>query len=488
MDGSHGAWRKKEEEVRNLDLWDENPRFPDEYFRKSEKELIDYYLHDERRFELRKFAREVAAEFDLPQVEKITVWETKGKRIVLEGNRRVAVYKLLIDPGLAKQEIDRELFEDLKNKTLISADYKLEVNIAPNKDQGLRLVDRKHKKGNNEVGWGELERRNDSVRRSKGTLQDVRRVELGKLVRALPLPKQIIDKVLAKGYITTLYRILDSEPARQKLGYRVLSDGKISIRDEGKFSKLMMVVVHNVSIKRKFGSRKNDVDSRALNSTDAIKKYLTSLSPGDVKKVEKAIQTNQQVSKRLEKTKKSRSKGSRILPSCFVIMPLSGLESVYKTVQSAWREVFGKKASVIHQMDDSNKGAKELIDTKILKNIRESNAVVSILSMGANERRLFESVPEKDRAKTFSRFFPFNVNVALETGYAIRCMDDSDATLRDCFFLADKSGKVSAYDNAKQHFFDVAHRDITAYSEDDLQKLETVLIRHFKAFKKDKGL
>src|SRR3989344_4337992 len=185
MDGSHVAWRKKEEEVRNLDLWDENPRFPDEYFRKSEKELIDYYLHDERRFELRKFAREVAAEFDLPQVEKITVWETKGKRIVLEGNRRVAVYKLLIDPGLAKQEIDRELFEDLKNKTLISADYKLEVNIAPNKDQGFRLVDRKPKKGNNEVGWGELERRNDSVRRSKGTLQDIRRVELGKLVRAL---------------------------------------------------------------------------------------------------------------------------------------------------------------------------------------------------------------------------------------------------------------------------------------------------------------
>ena len=356
------------------------------------------------------------------------------------------------------------------------------------KEQGLRLVDRKHKKGNNEVGWGELERRNDSVRRSKGTLQDIRRVELGKLIRALTLPKEIIDKVLAKGYITTLYRILDSEPARKKLGYKVLSDGKVSIKDEGRFSNLLKVVVHNVYTKRKFGSKKNNVDSRYLNSTKAIGKYLDSLSQKDVKKVEKTVKASQQVSSSSDKAKKPKKRGSRLLPSCFVIMPLSGLDHVYKRIQNAWKDVFGKRARVIHQVDDSNKGARELIDTKILKNIREANVVVSVLSMGVNERKLYELIPEKDRVVAFGRFFPFNVNVALETGYAIRCMEDPQVTLLDCFLLADQSDEINAYEFAKNHFFDLAHRDITAYTEGNLDKLESTLVRHFKTFKKDREL
>ena len=86
--------------IKKLSLWDENARFPDKYFNKTEKELIEYFI-SKKDFKLIEFAEEVVSEFDLPQLEKLVIYELNGKNIVLEGNRRLAVYKLLDDPDLA---------------------------------------------------------------------------------------------------------------------------------------------------------------------------------------------------------------------------------------------------------------------------------------------------------------------------------------------------------------------------------------------------
>ena len=177
-----------------------------------------------------------------------------------------------------------------------------------------------------------------------------------------------------------------------------------------------------------------------------------------------------------------------LLPSCFVIIPLVGLDNVYKRIQTAWKTVFGKKAKVFNQNDDSNKGGRELIDTKILKNIRNSTAVVAVLSMGTKERDLYNTIDEKDRAKTFEKVFPFNVNVALETGYAMRSIDGGESILREYFLIADDTDKVTAFKFATDHFFDLAHRDITPYSESNLDELERDLVKHFTDFKKRVGL
>lgn len=72
--------------IKNLSLWDENARFPDKYFNKTEKELIEFVFKKD--FKLAELAEEVVSEFDLPQLEKLVVYELNGKNIVLEGNRR----------------------------------------------------------------------------------------------------------------------------------------------------------------------------------------------------------------------------------------------------------------------------------------------------------------------------------------------------------------------------------------------------------------
>lgn len=272
--------------IKELSLWDENARFPQEYFSKDEPELIEYFLK-KKDFKIEQFAREVVKEFDLPQLERIVVLKLNGKRIVLEGNRRITVYKLLLNPALTENAGARKLFEELSRSIKIPKGFSLEANTTTLKDEGLRFVDRKHNRGNNEVGWGEPERRNFAVRRSHGKTKDVLRVELANAVKKLDLPDIIKEEVLGKGLVTTFYRIVDSAPARAKLGYEVAEDGSISIKDQQKFDNHLKVIVYNVWTKKDF--KGGDVDSRSLNKAEAISTYVGSLQPKEVGKVDAEV-------------------------------------------------------------------------------------------------------------------------------------------------------------------------------------------------------
>lgn len=279
-------WKRSEIPIKKLSLWDENPRFPEEYFSKSESELIDYFL-GKKHFKIEYFAKEVAREFDLPQLEKIVVFQYKGKNIVLEGNRRLIVYKLLLNPSLTSNQVLRTLFEGLQKQTKIKDSFKLEANATTIKDEGLRFLDRKHNRGNNEVGWGEPERRNFAVRRSHGKGKDVLRVELANAVKKLSLPDALKEAVLSKGLVTTFYRIVDSASARKKLGYEVSESGTVGIKDQKKFDNLLKVIAYHVWIKKDF--KGGDVDSRSLNKTKSIENYILGLHIKDSARVDKEL-------------------------------------------------------------------------------------------------------------------------------------------------------------------------------------------------------
>lgn len=287
MSTQTSKWNKKEIAIKNLALWDENPRFPEEYFSKSESELIEYFLR-KKEFKIESFAKDVAREFDLPQLEKIVVFQYKGKNIVLEGNRRLVVYKLLLNPSLTSNLSLKTIFESLQKQTKIKDSFKLEANVTAIKDEGLRFVDRKHNRGNNEVGWGEPERRNFAVRRSHGGSKDILRVELASAVKKLPLPDSIKEAVLSRGLVTTFYRIADSAAARKKLGYEVSESGTIGIKDQKKFNNLLKIIAYNVWTKKDFSGV--DVDSRSLNKTRAIENYISGLQIKDAARVDKEIE------------------------------------------------------------------------------------------------------------------------------------------------------------------------------------------------------
>jgi hypothetical protein len=272
--------------VAELILWDENARFPDKYYNSDEKEMINYFLTTSK-FGLKKFIEEIVKDYDLPQLEKLVVWNNEDNLIVIEGNRRLSAYKLLLNPELADNSKIKELISNLKKSINIDVDLKLECIVSDNETECLRYVDRKHIRKNNEVNWEDGERANYDVRRGNKNESNSVKIGITKRVRALHIPEKMKDQVLGKGYVTTFFRAITTTPAKKKYGYKILENGELEVSNSN-FDEELKVIIYNMLNKLDFEG--NKVDSRTLNNKENIEKYIDSIKPEDSKKVDIEIE------------------------------------------------------------------------------------------------------------------------------------------------------------------------------------------------------
>lgn len=264
--------------IKNLSLWDENARFPDKYFNKTEKELIEYFL-SKKDFKLAELAEEVVSEFDLPQLEKLVIYELNGKNIVLEGNRRLAVYKLLDNPELIDNVKLKNKLNGLKSRIKINDNFKLECLITKDKDQGLRYIDRKHLRGNNEVSWGDNERAHHNARRGNASQKELLKVAITKRIKDLDFPEELKEQVLGHGFVTTFWRLIEQNPAWSTFGFSLDDNGELQTTDK-KFDEKLKVIIFDVLQKGKFN---NKLFSRL--NTKEIESYLKQITEDDYKRV-----------------------------------------------------------------------------------------------------------------------------------------------------------------------------------------------------------
>jgi len=276
--------------ISELSLWDENPRFPDKYFNQTEEELINFFLQ-KKNFKIRELAEAIVNDFDLPQLEKIIVLELQDQNVVIEGNRRLTVYKLLVNPELTQDEKLRDFFKKLSNKISIDEDYELECLITSEKEEALKYVDRKHNNGNFEIGWGQAERDNFKARRGRASDKELFRIEISKIVKSLDLPEELKEQVLGKGYVTTFFRIIDSKPAYDLYGFS-FQDGKLLIEDKD-FKEKLKVIICNVLEKKSLNGKK-EINTRTLNKISDIEDYLKSIKEKDSKTVNEVIKKHTQ--------------------------------------------------------------------------------------------------------------------------------------------------------------------------------------------------
>lgn len=273
--------------IEKLNLWDENARFPDQFYNSDEKELMKYFL-SKPNFKIKEFIEEIANDIDLPHLEKVVVWDTSDKLIVLEGNRRLAGYKLLANPELVN-DIDKKLYSFLLNKQAeinIDNNFLLDCLISEDKDQCYRYIDRKHAKGNNQVNWLEPERVNYSNRRGIENQNTKIKIGITNYVRKLDLPAEIINEVLGQGYVTTFFRFIATGPAKETFGLSTDENGELTYTDKS-FPDKLKVIIHNVLKREDFEG--NKVDTRELNKNPEIKNYLESVKPENVSKVKTEI-------------------------------------------------------------------------------------------------------------------------------------------------------------------------------------------------------
>lgn len=276
--------------IDKLSLWDENARFPDQYYHSDEKELIKYFL-SKPNFKIKELIDEIVLDFDLPHIEKVVVWDTDDNLIVLEGNRRLTGYKLLVNPQVIA-DIDSKLYSYLieKQSTIsITNEFNLDCLISEDKDQCYRYIDRKHSKGNNQVNWLEPERMNYSKRRGVENQNAKLKIAISNFVRKIDLPEEIINEILGQGYVTTFFRLITTGPAKEIYGLSTDENGGLCFTD-GAFPDKLKVIIHNVLKKEDFDGKR--VDTRELNKNQEIADYLKTVKSENVKKVEKEIEDN----------------------------------------------------------------------------------------------------------------------------------------------------------------------------------------------------
>ncbi len=321
-------WEEKKLVVKNLSLWDENSRIPDYLLKSDENELIQILL---KKYKLESFANEIIKDFDLPQIEKIVVWHDSSRNIVLEGNRRLATYKCLIDPSLIKDDDLKTKFLALKSRLSIDENFKLEAVVTNDKKQGMRFIDRKHYHGNNEEKWEQYER-DHHIKRTKEVSENASysskekeslfRVNLAEQVKEVDLPDEMKQKILGKGFVTTFYRVVGSTEGRKKLRYERL-DYDLKIEDKDNFLSLLKVVIYNLLEKKTLDGKKV-LNSRTLNDDIQLKNYLDSISANDTESVDKLVvkqKTSSTSSKTVKKSAQKRGK-SKEEPFSSLVNPM----------------------------------------------------------------------------------------------------------------------------------------------------------------------
>jgi hypothetical protein len=274
--------------ISELILWDENSRFPDQYYNSEESELISYFL-TQSDFKIKELIEAIIQDFDLPQIEKLIVWKVDGKNIVVEGNRRLIAYKLLNNPELSEDKLLKKFIIEQQSNIHISDNFNIECLISVEKEQYYRFIERKHVKGNNQVNWQEPERINFLKRRGIESQNDNIKFALTNFVKNLDLPEDTINQILGKGYVTTFFRLVATGPSKDIFGLSTDKNGNLLFNDDN-FSDKLKVIIHNVLNKQDF--KGNKVDSRELNRNPEIKEYLELIKHEDASKVMKEINQN----------------------------------------------------------------------------------------------------------------------------------------------------------------------------------------------------
>lgn len=272
-------WKKKDIAIKDLSLWDENARFSNQYFGLSEEDLLKYFLSG--KFQVLKLAGEMEKDVDLPQLEKIIVWHFGDRNVVLEGNRRIAAYKLLANPKMGGAQESK--FAKIGSKIGISEDFEVECLMTEDLEQGYRFIERKHLNQNNEVSWGSNEIAHHKERRGKAGEKELIRVGITKVVNNLGLANEIKEAVLGPGYVTTFWRLTGQTPAQQFFGFSFGDDKKLKIKDDD-FDKKLKVIVWDVL---KNGQHNGKLFSR-LNNKEILD-YLKSISDKDYDRASQEI-------------------------------------------------------------------------------------------------------------------------------------------------------------------------------------------------------
>ena len=275
-------WKTKSLKVTSICLDEDNIRL--EHARASQDAIVQDLFSNYKTFDLVKSI----LQFGLFTHELPIVVSENSKQVVLEGNRRVAALKSIINPKLVPKY--ENSIRDLINQAGdISSLSSIEVKIADSRDSASRVIATIHTV-RSRIPWrplrqayfyfAQIETGNKTLDQLRLEYPDVdiprfvRMWEMHKIATSIKFDsKETQSKVNSHNFpITTFERVYNNEPFRTKAGLTFDTDGKPIVEaDKEEFLKLIKRLLTDIADK--------NIDSRLLNRMDsqAAQDYLNSL-------------------------------------------------------------------------------------------------------------------------------------------------------------------------------------------------------------------
>ncbi len=136
--------------IKNLHLWTENPRDPIDA-RKTDGEIIDRIIQDsDNKWNIQKLVQKMGEYYDYSELPIVV--KKNRKYIVYDGNRRVALLKIIQDDSKYSKYVG-QLFRELEPE-LLRKQTTLPCNVC-DENTAVTSIERKHIDNGS---WGELER------------------------------------------------------------------------------------------------------------------------------------------------------------------------------------------------------------------------------------------------------------------------------------------------------------------------------------------
>lgn len=284
-------WKKGNPKVTSLQLDPLNPRIPKGRGILDQRGLIAELVEHDKVYEL---AKSIVADGYYP-LEHLIAVESDGKAVVVEGNRRLASLKLLINPELAPDEKAAKSFRMLSNKIALDAIDKVATIYAPSREAAAPLIMQKHTRQQVER-WSTLMQASfyKSLAESGQSLEALAEEygrppsEIAGFLRtdtmyaiacSLDYPEDIATIVRDPRVFpaAVLQRLLETPKTREFLGIEFRDQvelvGKVDAKE---FKKAYARIVTDIA--------NGDVDTRTLNTVDDVEEYLRGLAPVKPKK------------------------------------------------------------------------------------------------------------------------------------------------------------------------------------------------------------
>ncbi len=280
----YASWQTKKLSVTSLLLDQQNPRLPQSGGALGQRQIIDELVTHDSVYEL---AKDICAQGFFP-TEVLLGVRDGDQIIVIEGNRRLAALKLLINSELAPQSY-LEKFRRLSEKVTATVVAKVNVSIAPSREAATPILLSRHTAQQIQSWKRPMQARfyrqlldrgltpDDLVQSygvTVGQIQDwIRADAVYRLACSLDFAEDVKSRVQNNREfpLSTLERLVASQPVREFLMLK--PDPKevlVSTAKPDAFLKAFRRIVQDVATSK--------IDSRQANDAADIQKYLADLN------------------------------------------------------------------------------------------------------------------------------------------------------------------------------------------------------------------